>query len=65
MAIHLINSISFSEKIVVLNKLYNGSSQNEVEIYIRKYFDNILILDNLGEISGFVFSENQIEIPKI
>ena len=64
-AIHLINSISFSEKILVLNKLYNGSSQNEVEIYIRKYFDNILILDNLGEISGFVFSENQIEIPKI
>ena len=63
--IHLINTISFSERIVVLNKLYNGSSQNELETNIRKVFDNILLLDNLGEISGFYFSENQIEIPKI
>ena len=63
--IHIINTLKFSEKMLILNKIYKTSSQKEVEIYIQKYFQSLLILNDEGTEEAFTFSEDQTQTPKV
>ncbi len=59
---HNLDTLKFSDKLVILNHIYDDwVPSNEIENYIKQYFDELMILSNKNpDLFGFVLTEDNV-----